>query len=105
MPNFNPDNYPGEYPEEWYDEYPGQIVGSVSLLRDLLSWSSEGDPQDYIIPPEQYVPRIFFSIGSWVDGEWMDGVSGGCGVLLGLNEDGDVPTVTLGDPVIRGIAR
>jgi hypothetical protein len=95
--SFKPEDYPGEYPDEWYDTHTGQIVGHVSLLRDMISPDTDAWPAEIIENAKKDSPRIVFSIGSWIDDTWVNGISGGYGVVLGLNEDSEIPTVLLGD--------
>lgn len=93
--SFRPEDYPGEKPVEWYEGFPGQIVGHVSLLRDMLEPDYPDDPE--CRPGENDIPKICFSIGSWEDGQWVNGITGGEGVVLSLNEHAENPTVLLGD--------
>ncbi|QQS69613.1 hypothetical protein IPP75_00480 [Candidatus Saccharibacteria bacterium] len=91
--SFRPEDYPGEKPEEWYDKWPGMIVGHVSLLRDMLKpeW----------VRPAHCVPKIFFPVGDWVGGYWVESSAVGRGIVLGLDEHNpDDPTVTLGDYLV-----
>jgi hypothetical protein len=87
---FSPENYPGEYPDDWYNTYEGTMVTKVSLLEDMLVQSRSG-------PWSSYIPKIYFSFGSWIDDEWITGINGGCGIFLGFDESSDLPSIILGD--------
>lgn len=106
--SFNPDDYPESRPDDWYNEWPGQIVGHVSLLRDMLDVrvgldeaGVEAAPSEG--PVDTWSPRITFNRGHWIemsDGKkvFFNDRGGGNGIVLGLDEtDPDNPVALLGD--------
>ena len=94
--SFRPEDYLGTYPDEWYETYLGKIIGHVSLLRDILG----RDKTNPYVAPAYFVPKIFFSIVSWENGQSHETLSGGSGIVMDLKEDKDVPTVTLADFIL-----